>query len=342
MKLSISQIKDITTGAIRVTQEEDGFHFYHFTDPQAAILKERKEDFYRKAFCTSGVQFRFITDSRSLSLRVHTSRGTVREYFAFEVFANGQRLGTIDNFRNTELPQDYTVVSLPMGEFSESFDLGEGVKEVRVLFPWSVMAVVQSLTLDDGAFVEPVKAQPRLLCFGDSITQGYDALYPSHKYISQLADFLNAEEINKAIGGEIFCPELAAEKDAFVPDYITVAYGTNDFSKCTKEEFLHNCRGFYENLRRSYPDTRIFAITPIWRKDYADIKEFGAFHEVEEIIKVIAGELESITVLSGFDLVEHDERLYADLRLHPNDEGFCQYFEGLSKKFSEVLDQKHT
>ena len=28
----------------------------------------------------------------------------------------------------------------------------------------------------------------KLLCFGDSITQGYDALHPSNRYAAQLAD----------------------------------------------------------------------------------------------------------------------------------------------------------
>lgn len=329
MELNLSQIQAITMGAVRITQEDDGFHFYRFTEAQAEILKGRSAAFYRKSLATSGVQLRFKTNSRNLSLRVNVSRATLRPYFAFEVFVNGQRLDTIDNFRDVALPQNYTEVTLPWGEFSKTFELGEDTKEVRVLFPWSLKSVVQAISLDDGAVLEPVKLERRVLCFGDSITQGYDALYPSNKYITQLTDFWNAEEINKAIGGEVFCPDLAAEKDAFVPDAITVAYGTNDFSKCKKEDFLRNCRGFYENLRRSYPDTPIYAITPIWRKDYAGVREFGAFHEVEEFIKEVVGGLGNATVLPGFDLVEHNENLYADLRLHPNDEGFRQYFEGL-------------
>ena len=69
----------------------------------------------------------------------------------------------------------------------------------------------------------------RILCFGDSISQGYDALYPSNQYTPQLAKLLDAEEYNKAIGGEIFRPELALARDDFEPEYITVAYGTNDW-----------------------------------------------------------------------------------------------------------------
>ena len=52
---------------------------------------------------------------------------------------------------------------------------------------------------------------------------------------ARLADALGAEEVNKAIGGECFFPELAATKEDFQPEYITVAYGTNDWSRKSAE-----------------------------------------------------------------------------------------------------------
>ena len=42
-------------------------------------------------------------------------------------------------------------------------------------------------------------------------------------------------------------------------------------------------------------------------------------------------------IISGFDLVGHDRKLFADLRLHPNDAGFNQYFDNLSKKIGEFI-----
>ena len=33
--------------------------------------------------------------------------------------------------------------------------------------------------------------------------------------------------------------------------------------------------------------------------------------------------------MMGIDFVEHDEKFYADLHLHPNEEGFKQYFKNL-------------
>jgi hypothetical protein len=37
-----------------------------------------------------------------------------------------------------------------------------------------------------------------------------------------------------------------------------------------------------------------------------------------------------VTVISGYDFLEHRKTLFADLCLHPNDEGFSQYAESLS------------
>ena len=67
-----------------------------------------------------------------------------------------------------------------------------------------------------------------MLVYGDSITHGYDALAPSKAYSVSVPFTLSANAINKAIGGEIFFPTLARIKSNINPDYITVAYGTND------------------------------------------------------------------------------------------------------------------
>lgn len=48
--------------------------------------------------------------------------------------------------------------------------------------------------------------------YGDSITQGYDALFPSYSYINRFSMYLDAFIYNKAIGGDIFRPALIERK----------------------------------------------------------------------------------------------------------------------------------
>ena len=340
MKLNLSQIRTITTGAVRIEEIDSHIHFYRFTKQQEELYKNRSDDFYLKTFSTSGIQIRFSTNSKTLFLRTEITRGSSRTYFAFDVFVNGLKVDTLDNFSDMDIPQCYPPLKFPQGEFSKKFNLGEGDKEVCIYFPWSVCAVVKELVLDDDSFIVPRKPAKKMLCFGDSITQGYDALSPSNKYISRLANMLDAEEHNKAIGGEIFFPELPAVKEEFVPDYITVAYGTNDWSKCTAEEFAYNCKEFFYNLHNSYPSSKIFVITPIWRKDKNESRVFGKFEDVAGMIQQQAAKYGHISLIQGFEFVPQDENLYADLKLHPNDDGFDFYFEHLSQCVKQMLQSE--
>ena len=337
MKLSFNQIKEITTGAVLVKEEDGMISLKRFTQEQEELYKVTNQDFYNKTFSTSGIKFLFKTDSKSLFLKLKTMLSSSRKYFSVDIFVDGKPIGYIDNFSNIELPQNYTQMEFPLGDFSKKFQLGEGKKTVCVHLPWSVKTFIEEISIDDNAFIEGIKPKKKLIAFGDSITHGYDALRPSNRYVAKLADMLGAEEFNKAIGGERFFPELAELTDAFVPDYITVAYGTNDWSGIDQETFKNKCKDFYTTISQNYPQAKIFAITPIWRKDMNEYRTFGSFEEVEKNIKNAVKSIENITVISGFDFVPKDEKYFADLRLHPNDNGFECYAENLYKEIKTKI-----
>ena len=341
MKLTYEQIKSITTGAAYVEKENDKISFHRFTDQQEIVYgkggAEQDKTFNVRCVATAGIRFWFKTNSQTLKLKFEILKGSSRSYYSFDVFVNGKAVGYLDNFSGVQLPRDYTGVELPLGNAEKEFALGEGDKEVCVYFPWSVCPLLEELSLEEGAYVIPVKPSKKLLAFGDSITQGYDALRPSMRYASLLADKLQAEEFNKGIGGEVFFPALAQTKDDISPDYITVAYGTNDWGTKTEEDFKVRCREVYVALSDRYPQAKIFAITPIWRKDYQGERAFGAFELVERGIRAAVADLPNVRVLSGFDLVPKDEKYFADMRLHPNDQGFAYYSENLYSKICKVL-----
>ena len=85
------------------------------------------------------------------------------------------------------MPAPEKGVDLSVGRQPKEFDLGEGEKEVLLYCPWSAQVIFSEVTVSDGAFVEPVKPEKKMLVFGDSITQGYDAAYACNSYISRLA-----------------------------------------------------------------------------------------------------------------------------------------------------------
>ncbi len=329
MKLNFNQIKEIVTGAVRVAENNETIELYRFTQEQEQLYKKTNADFYNKTFSSAGIKLLFKTDSKKLFLKLVTAQGSSRKYFSVDIMADAKAISYLDNFSDITLPHNYTQMDFPLGEFSKAIQLGDGTKTVCIHMPWSTKTSIKEIAIDDDAFVEAIKPKKKLLAYGDSITHGYDALRPSNRYIAKIADALDAEEFNKAIGGERFFPELAKVKDSFVPDYITVAYGTNDWNGIDEGSFEKNCEAFYENISLSYPDSKIFAITPIWRKDMNEERIFGNFEKVDLLIKHTVKDFKNITVVSGFDFVPREERFFADMRLHPNDEGFRYYFENL-------------
>ena len=337
MKLNIEQIRGIACGAARVEETDLGVAFFRFTKAQEEMYKERSADFYMKTFSASGVTLRFKTDSKNLFIKGSVSKGSSRNYYSVDVKVNGKAIEHIDNFSDVELPQNYAGVKLELGDFEKNISIGDGEKEVCIYLPWSNRLILSEMLLDDGATLSPVKYGKKLVAFGDSITHGYDALRNYNKYITRLAETLGCEEYNKAIGGEVFIPSLSALKEDFEPDIITVAYGTNDWSQKEASIYIRRCTEFYEALCANYPNVPIFAITPIWRLDSCEEKKMGAFENTEKFIREVCASYKNVTVVNGLELFPRDTDLFADGRLHPNDEGFECYFENLYKKVKESL-----
>ncbi len=341
MKLNKEQLEQISTGVERIEETEKGIMFHRFSKEEAELYKPANEggtrDYYTRSICTAGIRLCFKTNSEKLYISATIYSGTSRGYFSLDVAVNGAIIGRIDNFGETTCCETYTQKGFPSGEFSKEFLLGKGEKVVTIYLPWSAAPIFKEISIDDESTIEPIKRDLRLLAYGDSITQGYDSLSTSNRYISRLCNMIGADELNKAIGGEIFFPELSAIKTTYNPDIITVAYGTNDFGRCDKETFKSNCYNFYKNLSENYPNAKIFALTPIWRETWQNETVFGKFTDIENCIIDAVSNFDNIEVIKGFDLVPKQGKFFADLVLHPNDEGFYHYAVNLYKAMVEKL-----
>jgi len=334
MKLTFAQIEEMTWGTARITEEEGCLCFYRCTKAQEELLRKRKDEFYRHSLGTAGVRLVFQTDSQAVQLKVRVKSISDRKRFSFDVFADGQVIDYLDNFSDVNLPIGEKWIDLPMGDFEKAFCLGEGEKTVSIHFPYSAKGMIREVVLDEGASFEPVKSSKKMLAYGDSITQGYYALRSSNRYISRLADYLGAEEINKGIGSDRFCPHLGRLKDDVTPDYIVMAHGTNDWrTNRTREEFREKAREELLALQENYPDAKMIVISPIWRKDYKDERPFGDFTKLDEDLRTVVKAIDNAVVIRGFDLIPHEEQYFGDLQLHPNDDGFEMYFNNLLKQY---------
>lgn len=321
-KLNFEDIKKLVHGAARVEEVGGRIELHRFTKEQQEMYKVASpNDYYIKTFSTSGISLEFDTDSESLGLSVAVCPGSSRRFFTHSIFVDGERLGELSG----EIEEG--AANVP---FEKRFQLKSGMKRVRIAMPWSVDSKLVALELDENAKVIPVEKSLKVLMFGDSITQGYDAMQPENAYAVQIATRLNAEAINKGIGGERFRPTLASLKDEIEPDLITVAYGTNDWAHSTKEEFDETCKAFYKNLRRSYPNVKIYAMAPIWRSSLHDVKPIGLpLSYVAEYLKEVAKEVSDMNVIDCFDFIPHELENFQTDGLHPIDAGFEEYAKNL-------------
>ncbi len=311
--------------------QKDGFtQFYRFTVEQEQMYRDTSPaDFYLKTFATAGIRLAFVTDSPYVQLRYRLRKASSRSSGWFDVTQNGV---LVDHFGG-DATQDL--------EGERRISLSPGEKKVEIWFPWSVAAELGEISIADGASLLPCKRRLSGLSFGDSITQGYDAQFPSLSYHSQLCSKLDMDGINKAIGGEKFVPALLDGSDRLCPDLITVAYGTNDWSKRDAGTFEENCRLFLQKLTQQYPGKPVYVITPVWRADWDKQTPFGgplwdAVALMEQICKAFA----DVVVLRGDDFMPQLRDFFADGYLHPNDMGFGLYSEKLYTAISKAMAER--
>ena len=334
MILDSDTICGITSGTAYTKYKNGVITFHRFTEEQEEFYRLKKPDLYHKVFATAGVKMRFSTDGAAVKIKFNAEQASSRKFFALEFFVNGKAADVFRNFPLGAEKADYVKADYPLGEFEKTAYLGDGEKETEIYFPWSVALKIREVEICGATFVRAVKPEKTLFAFGDSITQGYDALYPHNRYCVRLAETLGACEVNKAIGAEIFTPALARIKDGTAPDYISVAYGTNDWCKTDFSVFKANAEGFIAAISENYPESKLYVLTPVWRKDYAERRGGWDFSALEETLAGISLKY-GATLIHGFGLLPHNAAIFSDGYLHPNDKGFGYYSAALTREIKK-------
>ena len=343
MKLTFEQIKSAASGATSVFEDVCGVCFRRFTPPQAAaVLANRPETILTVQSCP-GVKLMFRTDSATLGLSVEIfPRPQNRHFFAVDVCADGKFVGSLDNFSDQTIPDDYGDSFRPQETRREgTLSLGAGEKLVSVYLPWSMPFCLYALELDDGASFAPAVPEKHAIFYGDSITQGFDALHPRLTLASRIADAFGVQQNNKAIAGDGVLATLAVPRDDFDPEFVFIAYGANDWWRHTREQFHDEYRAFLGSVTKNYPGVPVFSLAPLTRGDSDDMRLMGPFHTMRDVISLVAAEFRDVTVIDCSDFFPADPLLYSDGRLHPNDRGFELYFNKLFPRLSAVMDARH-
>ena len=315
MKLSYEQLQAVTHGATSLEKTADGVRFWRMTEAQIKHYRDRGDEHQAlRAECSAGIRLAFLTDSRTLTFSADLLPDLTDRYLGFDLYENGVMIA------------HFGAENEPVKNCRAELLAGESV--VELYFPWAKGVVLNELCLDDGATVVPHKRSRTLLAFGDSITHGAHAVYPSLSYIHRLARMLDADLENRGVGGDKFS-SVIAEKEPFEnPDIVTVAYGTNDWSHMSLERFERECPKMLGILAKRYAAARIFVIAPIWRADWDRETCMGL------PLRALYGRLcdytaayPNVTVIDAWNFVPHLPAFFGDGRLHPNDLGMADYAE---------------
>ena len=309
--LSYDAIRSVSFGAVNITEQENGLRFNKFSDFQ--IEEWTKHGRYNQAASSTGIRLDFYTNSSTFYFAASQNTN-------FELFINGE---------SKEISST--------GKFDVTLE-GEQ-NRITVLFPnHQVNSTVGEVKIDEGATLIPYTYARKFLILGDSITQGYSAATDSLSWANRITRMFDADSVIQAISGGTFRSSTLDPDVEFTPDYIFVAYGTNDWSGGSSMEiFKTNAQAYYNKLAELYPNATIIGITPIWRKDN-HARNVGEFDDMCAELKTIIESVGGYAV-NGVDLVPHDRKYYGeDICLHPNNEGFEFYANNLYEKIKDIIE----
>lgn len=326
MKISDIEIfRSLSRNRLSVTSDPDGIVFNRFTPYQYQAYSSSPQASIRSR-CPAGVCLDFLTDSDVVKLE-YKYRDFARRWLYFDVYVNDRFVESIGN-RFEESGGGSIEIKIPAPESENA------LRRITIYLPHNVDLAVAHMELADGSVWEPApEYQGSLLCFGDSITQGMDALRPSSAYPVQLARFFNMNLLNQGVGGQMFNKQHLDPDLPCRPDLVTVAFGTNDWGRHHSiGEFRQSCSEYLGLLAGLYSDADIFVITPLWRGDLHEVKPAGRFFDIADSIRDICRRHPNITVLDGMKLVPNMPGFFKDSTLHPSDEGFMHYSINLIKE----------
>lgn len=333
MILDTTQLRTILHNVLDYYFDEDGFlHLFRFTPSQRqAYIDDKTRDWVAKSRSSASATLEFITDSDYIALLFTILPGSSQKYGSFDLYVDGAMHAS----RSFE----------EMDAIQAGFQLPPGEHRVTVYFPWTTETILKQVHLSDGASVIPVEKSCRMMCFGDSITQGYIAKYTSLSYVNQVARALDAEVINQGVGGYVFTESAIDESiRVFKPDIITVAYGSNDYSRIgTLEAYAERTAPYIKKMERLFPDVPIVGILPIYRNDHNNVvRELYRDYKLDDARKFLK---ECYLALPNGYVIEetgipHLSQFFAADLLHPNDFGFTLMAQGIVSKLQAILDAR--
>lgn len=146
---------------------------------------------------------------------------------------------------------------------------GRAPQRFAVYLPEGMKPTVHAVDAVGGT-IEPAPAQPRWLCYGDSIAEGWVASGPAGAWPAIAGRRFGLDVVNLGYAGAARGEIVSAEHVASVPaDVISISHGTNCWTRIphSVDQMRANTAAFLDVVRQGHPDTPIVVASPVLRPD---------------------------------------------------------------------------
>jgi lysophospholipase L1-like esterase len=304
--------KALFHNCLDVEQKGEEYFPVRFTSRQFAFYQNTKvAQFPLRAVQSAGITLEFYTDAEEVHFD-YTITCVARDWIAFDVFENGI-------FTDTVRMQDR--------RFRGTFSYQKRAKdEVKLVIHLSPTADIHISHMELGNWKPVPRREKKYLALGDSITQGMECTSPSITFTNFVKEHLDAEILNQGIGGFWFDSASLDEKLPFVPDLITVNYGSNDAASTMDDETIRvNVAAYLKRVKEIYTTKPIFVITPIWRNELVKDPAFRVrFERIRGWIAENTAK-QGLSLINGMEAVPNNCDYYKDGFLHPNNLGHALF-----------------
>ena len=314
MILKHQELQEIVHGAYAYKEIDGYVSFMRFNNKQLNYL-EFKKFFHDRARFSSSVTLEFVTEAEHMK-------------FSYKIFEVGS-YDSLDVYINDKPARIQLLKEFP-AEGEMLFQLGKGSKKVVVYLPIDMVFTIKDFCLD-GEYHPIPKRQTKVLWLGDSITQGYGAMYTSYSYVNRVNRYLQYEIINQGIGGYYYDYKSLQDLPDFNPDKIIVALGINCHKNPDNKTMI---KEYYERLVSIYPNISILTITPLWTG--GENMDIQSLEDMTQFIKENAEKYPQMKVIDGFLLVPHLQEYFLNDVVHPNTLGMITYADNLMNEIKRM------
>ena len=230
-----------------------------------------------------------------------------------------------------------------LGRASVRLPAGSGPEPAIVYLPEGMRPLLRGVRGIGGA-IAPAPPQPRWLCYGDSIAEGWCASEPAAAWPHLAARERGLDVVNLGYAGAARGEIASAEEIAALPaDLISIAHGTNCWTRTPHGAalFAEGLRAFLAIVREGHPRAPIVALSPILRPDAeATRNRLGAtLGDLRGSFEAVIRERQAagdarLFLVPGQALVAR-ERLPDGI--HPDDAGHAQIAAAIGPALSDSL-----